>query len=234
ALASMSFAQMLSVSVFGGYTTLAMEETNNEIDEFEEGLVLLGGSEENVTKENINSAFMGGIDVGIMLSKEISIGSRIALITGASGKARLDDDASDDYFELNMSLGLLPVMAGGKIMFGEEIKAGLSAYGGMGFASGNYELATMTGGTEDSDLINFAGSGMVVDVAGSIGAELPSGVTGGLEVGYRIAKVAEMKTTEENTDMGVEKDEVVENSDNEPMEFDYSGITANVFLTLAF
>ncbi len=75
---------------------------------------------------------------------------------------------------------------------------------------------------------------MVVDVAGSIGAELPSGVTGGLEVGYRIAKVAEMKTTEENTDMGVEKDEVVENSDNEPMEFDYSGITANVFLTLAF
>ncbi|MCX8094551.1 MAG: hypothetical protein N3E50_10360 [Candidatus Goldbacteria bacterium] len=85
----------------------------------------------------------------------------------------------------------------------------------------------------NSGMVKTSGVDLFVDISGKILYEPVSFLALGLQTGYRIANVKEMKVTESNI-TNIKKDDTLKDADDNIIEFDYSGFLIQGLILFSF
>jgi hypothetical protein len=120
------------------------------------------------------------------------------------------------------------------------IMAGI--YGGYGFASASSKFDYDIAGISASSTQNYDGAGFVGEMIASINYKMSSGISLNLNGGYRLAKITQMKQSADSTytdSLGIQhtagaKGDVLKDSDNNDLAFDFSGFKVGVGASFGF
>lgn len=211
------------------YTMPAMNQLNAQLND--------GGSD--VTEMNAGVAAMINIDVA--MAPFIMVGLRGGYIYCLPASATY----LFGTIEQTINAGLIPVELGVIANFGlpstpVSLMAGI--YGGYGFASASYETKYDILGVTAESVQPFDGAGFVGEFMGKINYEMVSGVNVNLNAGYRLAKIMQLKQSKDvsyTDSLGIshsagEKGDVLKDSDNTDMAYDFSGFNIGVGVSLGF
>jgi hypothetical protein len=241
---------VMSVTTFGtinfklwsGFTTVSMAEVNKESDSLYDNFKNLkdfietNGGTATLDYSKLGYGIVVGGDLGFEVISGLSIGPRIEYIYCFPLKLNLKGEilgttVVDGEFTVNASL--IPVMFGGvySVSLMDNLFLDVDLYLGWAFASASSISQDKLSGT--SQEIPMAGSGFAADIAIGIRNEFTKGVGVGFNVGYRYAKIPEMKATKD-VDSGVKAGDVIKDSQGNPLPFDFSGFNFAISFNVAF
>jgi len=233
---SASGGQKMKVSAVLGFGTVSMKEVNDYL------------SQANGTFQPMGGGFAAMAEFGYAVIPNLYVGPRLGILL--PGDAKLTSEISffgmTSKTEISYSASMIPLMAGASYDYaipGSAFTVGGRLHLGMGLASGSMKIsATVSGGgMSDSTTQSaaFSGSAFITDLGAYGEYAITSNFRAGLELGYRIANVAEMKYTSVPDGSGLEAGDTVEylkSGASEPsaMPFDFSGLLIGAKATFAF
>jgi len=212
------------------YTMLAMDQVNKQLNK---GI--------NVT--NLNSGFSGMLDLDVAVAPFLTIGARTGYLNAGQAVATYDYLLFNQTTTYNTSLIPLEIGLGTNFAIPAtplSIMAGI--YGGYGFASASIKNEFSTLGQTVTVTQPYTGGGFVGDLAAALNIKLFSALSFNLNGGYRLAKISQMTQSQDVSYTGLpgvsipvgSKGDVLKDSDNNDMVFDYSGFHAGAGLSLGF
>lgn len=217
ALPSLAKASLLDASVFGGYTTLAMGDVNDNVDF---ASTFIGG-----TATKFSGGYYVGADAAFPIFPFLKIGPRVEYIAGS---AKADGPSS----KFTSDAALIPLMLGISTdwslpLTGLAVKGGV--YGGYGMGTLKSALTGGATGTQDA-----SGGAFVGEIAAQARYSILPLLSLGLDLGYRLAKLPTMKVdAETGTFSGnVGKNLQSYGGSGKETAVDFSGV--NIGATLAF
>jgi len=181
------------------------------------------------------------VEAGYSFLQGLYTGIKLGIILPASGK--YTDEYSSSFMsfktENQYSALFMPVMLGGSYEFkipNTPVSAGAGIYAGWGFASGSFignseQTVTIMGITTKTSSSNdaaFSGGCFTADLSAFGEYKISDMISAGLNLGYRIANVSEMKYTKVPDGSGYETGDTVEYwksgwTEPKPMPFDFGG-----------
>jgi hypothetical protein len=221
--------QLVRLGAEVDYTIAAMDQVNVRLNS--------GGS--SVTKL--------GPAIGAMLSLELAPapfimgGARLGYIYCMPASATYNFGTDKQ----TLNAGLIPVEVGLSTNF-EMLPAPIAImagiYGGYGFAGASYKNDYDIAGVTASSTQKYDGSGFVGELIASINYKLFTGLSLNLNGGYRMAKIAQMKQSENvsyNDSLGIQhsagaKGDILKDNDNKDLAFDFSGFNIGAGVSLGF
>ncbi|PKL92099.1 MAG: hypothetical protein CVV21_04945 [Candidatus Goldiibacteriota bacterium HGW-Goldbacteria-1] len=211
------------------YTMPAMNQLNAQLND--------GGS--NVREMNAGIAMMLNVDAA--MAPFIMVGLRGGYIYCLPAGA----DYLFETVKQTINAGLIPVEIGVITNFSMastpiSIMAGI--YGGYGFALASYETKYDILGVTAESVQPFDGAGFVGELMGKVNYEMVSGINVNINAGYRLAKIMQLKQSKDvsyTDSLGIshsagEKGDVLKDSDNTDMAYDFSGFNIGVGVSLGF
>jgi hypothetical protein len=211
-LAAVPAKAFFEANLSGGYTTLKMDDVN---------AALAAPGSSNAT--SINSGFYVAADAGIAVFPFLKIVPRVEYVQASQGKTTFGSGllATDYTLDANivpMELGL--AVDAGLPLTGLSVRGGL--FGGYGMATG-MTVAKVQGVTTSTTLLQ--GGGFTAEAVADLRYEIFSIVSLGLDAGYRLANMAQMKDTSGN---------VYKKSNGDDMAFDFGGFNIGACLNVGF
>jgi hypothetical protein len=219
-----------ALSFWGGYAGLGMSDVNRVLKE-------TAGRVGSVTE----------IDQGLSLAAEgtyeiapgLSIGPRVEYIIANQGKASIAAGPLLNT-DLTQDVSLVPLMVGARYRIAgraDAVSLNAGIFAGWGLASGTTKVSassSLLGLSATSEEFSYDGGGFVGDLL--LGLTIPLGGTVdlGIDAGYRMAEIPEMKTTGSSTIIGVPKDQALVDASGNKIKFDFSGLVANAGLRFRF
>jgi len=236
----------IGISLWGGYTSVDMQEVNNHIGEVESGIKSSGLTP---TVDTYKHAGFASLDIDFKLLPAITAGARGSVVICAPASAEVTGDLTSidpsygaGSLSYNMNGVLLPLMGGVKVVLGApvspfEITASVHAGYGLYFITRGISLDSDVGGKARAD-IPYIGSGFV--------GEATAGVTAGIVPlidivaygGYRIANASSVKAdasvVESALEIDIPEGETLNDSEGDDIRVNMSGFTAGVGLRIRF
>jgi hypothetical protein len=238
ALASTSFAdesgvtsnQVVRLGVDANYNVIAMDQVNKQLNK-------------GVNVTNLNSGISGMLDLDIAVAPFLTIGARGGYLSCGPASANYNYLAYNQTTTINTSL--VPLEAGLSGIFAipaTPISIMVGAYGGYGFANASIKNDINALGQTATVSQPYTGGGVIGDVLAAINVKLLSALSLNINGGYRMAKIARMEQTQDVSYNGIPfvsipvgaKGDVLKDSDNNDLAFDFSGFHAGAGLSLGF
>jgi hypothetical protein len=195
----------------------------------------------NVTE--VNGGVSGMLDFDLSLAPFLLVGARAGYLYDMPGSASYNYVLYTQTKTLNAAL--IPVEVGVSANVDVpslpiSLMAGI--YGGYGFAYASVKNDINVFGQTSTYTQPYDGRGMVGELLASVNFKLNSALSFNINGGYRVAKVAQMKQTQDvsyNLIPGVaipvgSKGDVMKDSNNNDLEFDYSGLNLGVGLSIGY
>ena len=249
------FAQILSIKTWGGYATVSMRNINNQLG-LAYTLIKQSAEAEGVEPiENkytkVESGIIWGIEALYNITADLGMGIRAGYLLPSEGtfignyKVNQPGIMKTEYtLEAKVSGFFIPVMAGGmyKIKFDKiDISCGLFSGYGMAYATQTYLEETIIdydpamealGNNDVSDKTEYevpvSGSCISFNVIAGINFNFTQNIAAGLEAGYLIANITEIKADKDIDEAGIKKGDVIKKTDafgkESNLETDFSGI----------
>ncbi|MCX8092733.1 MAG: hypothetical protein N3E50_01040 [Candidatus Goldbacteria bacterium] len=233
--AASSFAGF-EISVFGGYTTVAMTKVNKEIDTIVDALGPLPSSVK-LTKNHITQGFIIGSNIGYSPIPGLLIGPQIEMLLGINGLIDVKDESTGDFIKYEFSSSLIPILGGLSYMIslpGSSFSIGGGAYFGYGLASAAMKASVKFGAYTVNNEAKFEGGCFTADIIAKAKMAVTPLISVGLQIGYRLANVAQMKATEDNAAMGLTKGDVLKDTNGDDLPFDFGGLIAALDIGFSF
>jgi hypothetical protein len=221
--------QTVRLGISVDYTMAAMDQVNEQLSN--------GGSD--VTKLGPGIAAMA--DLNFALAPFIMAGARVGYVylMPASGtylfgtvKETLNGSIIPAEIGLNSNFELpaTPI----------SIMAGI--YGGYGFGYASIKNDYNILGVSASSIQPYDGTGFMGELVASVNYKMSTGISINLNGGYRLAKIAQLKQSQDVTytdSLGIshsagKKGDVLKDSDNNDMPFDFSGFNIGLGLSMGF
>ncbi len=257
---SLSFADEIGfgggVNFFADYTTVSMGKINSQVDYVQNYIQTMAAGLGTPTETKLGSGFLGGIaanfDLKLMDMFSVGLGFRGGYLYAFPGSVKLNIsniygsgynvDITDTF-----SGSLIPLEIGvsGKVNIPSTgISAGLGLYGGIGIASASTEqkfTTTIPNIQNDDVTVPYSGTCAVFDIIGNVSVTM-SIISVGLDLGYRIADVSQIKATQTITDnnsifpTSVNKGDVAKdiNGDGGIIDVDFGGLVVGIKVGVAF
>ncbi|PKL92861.1 MAG: hypothetical protein CVV21_00525 [Candidatus Goldiibacteriota bacterium HGW-Goldbacteria-1] len=223
----------IRVSPFAGFTTVGMETVNDFLFE--------NLASDTAKTSKFGAGFTAGVEAGYSFLQGLYTGVKLGIILPAN--AKLTDEYSipgmSSKMENQYSVLMIPVMLGGSYEFkipNTPVSAGAGIYAGWGFASGSFisnteQTITIMGITTKTDYKSdaaFSGGCFTADLSAFGEYKISDMISAGLNIGYRIATVSEMKYTKVPDGSPYENGDVVEYpvsgwTDTKPLPFNFGG-----------
>lgn len=235
---AVGYAQKINLGVWGGYATVSMNDVNEELDKFASSFPQQVLTPE-VTK--LGSGLIFGVDVGYEVSGGILVGPRIGYLSCSQGSVSGEITQGGYFykFQTTIDASMIPIMIGGA--YTKEVAENLllsgKLYVGYGLANIKSGFKTETnapGATTESFEIPYEGSGLVVDIGATGEYKIAENISLGLNLGYRIANISEIKASKDVPEAGVKKGDVIKDSEGNPVAVDYSGLTVGLGINFKF
>lgn len=211
------------------YTMPAMDQVNTQISS--------GGND----VVEINAGIAGMLDIEVAMAPFIMAGIRGGYVYCFPGSASY----LLDFNNQTVNAALIPVEIGVSTNFDLastpiSIMAGI--YGGYGFAMASYENNYDILGVTAKSIQPFDGAGFIGEFMASINYRMESGLSVNINGGYRLAKIMQLKQSSDVTytdSLGFshtagEKGDVLKDSDNNDLAFDYSGFNIGAGISMGF
>ena len=183
--ASFARADFVQVGVFGGYTTVAMDDVQDVMKSVRE----MVPSGVNVDMTEPTNGYVIGLDAHFKPFPFLMAGARLEYIGVNTAKLSADGLGSQE-----MQFGLMPIMVGIKAgikppLTGLSIGAGLHVGYGLAHASQRMEEAGLKVD------VPLDGGGFVAELSGELQYTIFPLVKFDFLLGYRLAKISKMKYT---------------------------------------
>lgn len=211
------------------YTMPAMEQVNSDLND--------GGS----SVAEINAGIAGMLDIEVALAPFIMAGVRGGYIYCLPGSASY----LFDTYKQTVNAALIPVEIGVSTNFDLastpiSIMAGI--YGGYGFAMTSYKTSFDVIGVTGEYTQPFDGAGFIGEFMASINYKMESGLSVNINGGYRLAKIMQLKQSADvnyTNSLGIpltagEKGDILKDSDNNDLAYDFSGFNVGVGVSMGF
>ena len=236
------------VSPYAGFTTVGMATVND---------FLFGNITSDTAKiSKFGAGFTAGVEAGYSFLQGLYTGVKLGIILPAN--ATYTDEYSYDlgFFsgtdktDNKYSVSMIPVMLGGSYAFAIPnipVSVGGGVYAGWGFASGSYlytgestqTVGTVTTNTKYTNDAAFSGGCFTADINAFGEYKISDMISAGLNIGYRIANVTEMKFTKVPDGSPYENGDVVEYwksgwTDTKPLPFDFGGFIITARASFSF
>jgi hypothetical protein len=225
------------VSVWGGYTTFAMDDVNK----FLRDSVGAGGS---VTK--VNNGILAGVDVLFPVpgAPGLSLGPRAEYLSCNQGKASTASTAiTEDQY-------LIPLMAGGRYQLldnGSGLRLNGNLFMGIGLGYATTDVKTTAAGTATDASTSYSGSAFVMDLGVGGAYSVSPAVDIGFDLGYRLANLGAMGTggygggggsgttgTGYGPSVGARKTSLMNPVSGSSVQYDFSGFMIHIGATFRF
>lgn len=217
---SFSFS-VVKIGIDGGYTSVDMKKVNDEI-----------AKAEKFTK--FGNGIYGDLKLELGIMPFLNIGPKVGIIYAFP--ASMESSALSMTMKSNINAMLIPIMGGISASIGIP-GAPFSINGGI---YGGYGIAIVTTGSEMGNLrydVPADGSGFVGDIKAGLEFSMIPFVSGTINLGYRIANIEKLKVAKDVVVSNItvaEKGEVLEDSNGNPLPFDYSGFIAGIGIAIGF
>jgi hypothetical protein len=219
--------QTTRFSVDVDYSTVSMEKVNTELDK---------GS--NVTKFSSGIAAMAEFDVA--LAPILNVGVRGGYLYCMPASTTLDYIIGTTKETVNASL--IPIEVGASVNLelpSLPISASAGIYGGYGLANASFRTEDNLTGQDYTQLFN--GQSFTGELLGTVTLKVSSNVSVNINGGYRMAVIPKMTQNEDvnTTVLGItiphgKKGDVLKDSSNDNLVFDYSGLNLGVGISMGF
>ena len=222
--------QLVRVGIDVDYFTTAMDQVNTELDR---------GS--SVTKLGGGIGAMADLDLAIL--PYVMLGARAGYLHSTPGSNDYDYIVYSQKTTLDASL--IPIEVGACInldipSFPASIMAGI--YGGYGIATASYQNEVNALGQTSTYTMPYTGGGFVGELLARVSIKLSSAISLNINGGYRMADIAQMKQTADVNFTGIPgitvpvgaKNNVLKDSNNNDMAFDYSGLSLGVGAAMSY
>ena len=238
ALAATAFAadsenapdQVVRLGVDVDYNLVAMDQLNKQLNK-------------GTKVTNLNSGVSGMLDLDLAVAPFLTIGARGGYFSCAPASASYNYLVYDQTTTINTSLIPLEIGLGTNFAIPAtplSIMAGI--YGGYGFASASIKNEISALGQTATVTQPYTGGGFVGDLLAAINLRLFSALSLNINGGYRLAKISQMVQSQDVSYNGIPftsipigaKGDVLKDSDNNDMVFDFSGFHAGAGLSLGF
>lgn len=236
-LSAAVYAEGIKISAWGGMATVAMDDINKLLGEWKTLGDLLGAA---TSKSDVKSGTIIGLDAGYEISPGISVGTRLSQLTPVQGKVTWTVPGAQRAITADSSLTSVMLGASYDVASG-EISVPVGLYAGLGMASGKTSMkdTTTAGGLLAAYDVNYSGSGIVIDLSAAPEYKVSKSVSLGVNLGYRLAKIAELKL-DQDADMDGDgaidspKGTVVKDGAGNKIAADFGGLTAAVSVSYRF
>lgn len=212
------------------YTWSVMDQVNKQLNK-------------GASVTNLNSGIAGMLDVDMFLTNFIMVGARAGYLYCLPASSRFNYVVYDQTTTINSSL--TPLEVGLSLNFKLptmpiSLVAGL--YAGYGFAFASYKNEISGLGQTSTFTQPFHGNGFMGELLASANYKLFSDVSFNIHGGYRLAKIPQMTQSEDVNFNGIpgisisagKKGDVLKDSDNNDLAFDFSGFTIGAGISLDF
>jgi len=236
----------------------SLQSQKEQFDQTIEFLKDFGGTgSTSLTK--FGSGIFLAVDAGYEVLSGISIGPKIVYLSCSQAKLTAEIPAITGIINIEQTVdaSLIPLMVGGR--YSTKITDKISLLGrvylGYGLANyksvkkseliGTYFLSSITnlksGVKIDNSLqssqnveVPAGGLGFVVEISADVKYAITPNVSLGVNLGYRLAKIDELKATKDVPEFDVKKGDVMKDENGKTIPADYSGLTIGVGLTFKF
>jgi hypothetical protein len=245
ALASIVYAEKLNLNISGGYATVGMDDMNKTLqstkEQFDLGIeeIKNSGGTGSTSLTKFGSGIFLAVDAGYEVLSGISIGPKIVYLS--CSQAKLTAEASfggySGKFEQTVDASLMPLMVASR--YSTKITDKISLLGGtyLGYGLANLKSVVkfeQTGQPSQSVEVPADGSGFVGEISADVKYAITPNVSLGVNLGYRLAKIDELKATKDVPEFNIKKGDVIKDEDGKTIPADYSGLTIGVGLTFKF
>lgn len=224
-LPSASALALMDLSAFGGYTTLSMGDINNSLDQVKT-------NNSSVTETKIQNGFYVGADGGFTIFPFVKIGPRVEYVQANPGS--LDLGSVTNTLNANLLMGEVGITVDSSIPL-----AGLSVIGGIwgGYGEANGALTSAGQGAANDGTTNGDAGGFVGEVAAQLRYKIVAGLSIGLDLGYRMADIANVdqtSTTIPNSALNNGKPLIPQANGTTADSFDFSGVNIGGAISFDF
>ncbi|MCE5301084.1 MAG: hypothetical protein LLG37_09490 [Spirochaetia bacterium] len=198
---------------------------------------------------NNEASDISEMNAGIACMLDLEAAPAPFIMTGLRGGYIYCMPASATYLlgtvKQTINAALIPLEIGVSTNFGLESKpvsimAGI--YGGYGFASASYENNYDVLGVTAKAVQPYDGAGFVGEVMASINYKMDSGFSVNINGGYRLAKIMQLKQSSDVSyidSLGIshtagEKDDILRDSDDNDLVYDFSGFNIGAGISMGF
>lgn len=260
AFTSFVFAQdkKINIGFWGGYNLVGMKDMNDEVKYMGESTkaTMEDGDLTGVklTTKEIKSAFGGGIEATYEVIPNLKAGLRAGYLVSEQGKSEVNWKGTimgTEYYvkqKVTLDGSLIPVLAGGKYSYslGEKLMLNGGVFAGIGFANAKFKFAMETDipGIDPMKFeVPMKNSAFNLDINVGLSYQISPAASIGLNAGYLLANISEMKATKDVDVDGdgdideddVEKDDVmISTKDDSKVAFDFSGLSVGIAINIAF
>lgn len=210
----------IEISPWVGFTTVAMGDVNDLFKEMSESLPAGDKIEE------IGSGLTLGVDLMFEVDEGIKIGPRIGYILPSKSKNDIEG------IKFNIATSLIPIQFGGK--YSTELQEGLNFTGGafVGIGLGKFVSEMKIPG--ETIEFPYSGSGLVFDLSAGIDYALAENIAIGANLGYRLAKIAEMTADKDVEVDDLKKGDKIKDDNDKAVEIDFSGVSIAATIQFKF
>jgi hypothetical protein len=212
------------------YTWIDMDEVNNELTK--------GGS---VT--SADNGLVAMLDLKIGISPFLMVGARTGYLYCQPASASYNYVLYNQKTTVNSSL--IPVEGGlsANIQIpGSSISLSAGVYGGYGFAFSFYKKEIGALGQNANFTQPFTGGGFVGELITAVNFKLVPALSINVNSGYRLANISQMEQYEDVNYIGItgisipvgKKGDILKNSDNKDLAFDFSGFSIGAGVNIDF
>ena len=239
-LASLVYPEKLSLNISGGYATVGMDDMNKILQSQKEQFDLMNyGGTGSTSLTKFGSGMFLAVDAGYEVLSGISIGPKIVYLSCSQAKITAEGSLSGLSFKIEQTVdaSLMPLMVGG--YYSTKITDKISLLGGIYLGYGLANLKSVargeqTGQPSQSVEVPNDGSGFVGEISADVKYAIAPNVSLGVNLGYRLAKIDELKATKDVPEIYVKKGDVIKDANGKTIPADYSGLTIGVGLTFKF
>ncbi|MEI7640844.1 MAG: hypothetical protein WCJ46_04985 [bacterium] len=229
----------ISISPFGGYTTVSMANLNHRLD-FLRSTVFTDPDLIDIKTNYFTNAWFAGLDAGCLLVPGFSVGLRSEYIS-AGGVISAKDKTNDAKLNSGINASLIPIMAGLSYLYGFEtspFSVGADLYAGWGLGNGEFFLK-MTDKNElffEAYNVPMNGGGFVLDSDIKCAYALGETLSFDFAFGYRHAKIDKLYVVKDATFMNPNwaKGKEAKTSDGKSLSADFSGLTLRLGAKINF
>ncbi|MCE5300947.1 MAG: hypothetical protein LLG37_08790 [Spirochaetia bacterium] len=229
-LSATAFAEGNS-NFFIGYTMVNMANVNKTIADWS----VDSGFFSTSSKSDVTNSLYGGFEVMFRIVPGIDIGPRVGYIWCLPGSGK----GENILFKMDRtySYSAIPALFGASftLPIGKSVNISAEAFGGYYFGLANVTSndTNLLNNISDTYYYNGYGGNFGGEANIKFGMRATKTTTFDITLGYRLANIPRMTVTSCDWS-GYTAGDVIENSDNQTMVFDFSGIIAGISLTSEF
>jgi hypothetical protein len=239
----------------------SLQSQKERFDQAIKALEDLGAGTGSTSLTKFGSGIFLAVDAEYEVLSGISIGPKIVYLSCSQAKLTAELPAMTGIINIEQTVdaSLIPLMVGGR--YSTKITDKISLLGGvyLGYGLANYKsvnkseligtyfMSSITktnlkaGLQKDNSSqlsqnveVPAGGLGFVGEISADVKYAITPNVSLGVNLGYRLAKIDELKATKDVPEFNIKKGDVIKDENGKTIPADYSGLTIGVGLTFKF